>query len=92
MLKIEENTNDDPFRHEIVVGIDLGTTNTSIAYYSNNSITVLENSDKSLITPSFVYFHNSRLAIVGNQGVKHCESYRPEKGIYGKKIAKALKE
>lgn len=40
----------------IVYGIDLGTTNSSIAIYENGEVRILKNIDGSEITPSVVFF------------------------------------
>ena len=42
---------------ENIFGIDLGTTNSSIALYENDDITILKNIEGSEITPSVIFFN-----------------------------------
>jgi molecular chaperone DnaK len=48
-----------------IVGIDLGTTNSVVAYYENGQITVIQNSEGAKTTPSFVYFKGPGDILVG---------------------------
>ncbi len=53
-------------RHKIDYGIDLGTTNSSIARIENGKIKVIKSDDKQMdTTPSCVYFNKSKTNFVG---------------------------
>jgi molecular chaperone DnaK (HSP70) len=49
----------------IVVGIDLGTTNSCVSYYSNGQLTIIKDEGKSVI-PSQVYFYK-KMIYIGNE-------------------------
>lgn len=48
---------------EIVVGIDLGTTLSAIAYYDNGQPIVIPNAQNERLTPSVVAFENGRILV-----------------------------
>jgi len=48
-----------------IIGIDLGTTNSSVAFYDKRELTIIPNCRGSRITPSAVAFDNSGNALVG---------------------------
>jgi molecular chaperone DnaK len=50
---------------ERVIGIDLGTTNSVVAYYEQGQVVVIPNSEGSKTTPSVVLYKNPEEIIVG---------------------------
>lgn len=71
---------------EIIVGIDLGTTNSLVAYINQteNRPLAISDTDGSNIVPSIIYFDDNHLPIVGNAAHQHLiES--PERTIYSVK-------
>ncbi|RZC38662.1 HSP70 and/or MreB Mbl domain containing protein, partial [Asbolus verrucosus] len=74
-------------KSELVVGIDLGTTNSAVAIYRNNELKILENSAGNYTTPSFVYFADMENVSVG-KNAKRMAAQKPEHGVYGKYLSK----
>lgn len=55
-------------KEEIIIGIDLGTTNSLIAYIDEDKHPIVINdTGKGVLVPSIVHFHNSGDIIVGNE-------------------------
>ncbi|SES29057.1 Fe-S protein assembly chaperone HscA [Pedobacter rhizosphaerae] len=55
-------------QEEIIVGIDLGTTNSLVAFINpDKNPQVINDSGKGLLVPSVVYFNSHNEAIVGNE-------------------------
>lgn len=55
-------------KEEIIIGIDLGTTNSLIAYIDEDKQPrVINDTGKGVLVPSIVHFHNSGDIIVGNE-------------------------
>jgi molecular chaperone HscA len=55
-------------KEEIIIGIDLGTTNSLIAYInSENQPEVINDLGKGVLVPSVIHFHPSGEVIVGNE-------------------------
>ncbi|MDE5599488.1 MAG: Hsp70 family protein, partial [Ureaplasma sp.] len=50
---------------EIILGVDLGTTNSVVAILENNKPIILENPEGKRVTPSVVAFKNGEI-IVGD--------------------------
>lgn len=70
---------------EIIVGIDLGTTNSLIAYVHDNQPVVIPIGDSANgILPSALYFNEAGEVIIGQQAKKH-RSSEPEKTLYSVK-------
>ncbi|KAJ3659763.1 hypothetical protein Zmor_011436 [Zophobas morio] len=69
--------------NELVIGIDLGTTNTCVACYQNGVVEILENSEGERLTPSCVFFlkKSESLPLVG-QHAKTMTHMLPPNGIY----------
>ncbi|RZB39038.1 HSP70 and/or MreB Mbl domain containing protein, partial [Asbolus verrucosus] len=67
---------------DLVVGIDLGTTNCCVAYFLNGRIKILENREGGRITPSYVFLTEKNASIVGSYA-KYIADSKPECGIYG---------
>lgn len=54
-------------KEEIIIGIDLGTTNSLIAYIDEeNQSRVINDTGKGILVPSIIHFHPSGDIIVGN--------------------------
>ena len=54
-------------KEEIIIGIDLGTTNSLIAYIDDeNQSRVINDTGKGILVPSIIHFHPSGDIIVGN--------------------------
>ncbi len=72
-------------KRNVVVGIDLGTTNSLVAYNeSNPSKPVLVGENNNCIVPSVVYFDENNLPIVGSQA-KNQIAQHPERTIFSVK-------
>jgi molecular chaperone HscA len=55
-------------KEEIIIGIDLGTTNSLIAYIDDEKQSrVINDTGKGILVPSIIYFHPSGEIIVGNE-------------------------
>lgn len=64
-----------------VLGIDLGTTYSCVAYIDeNNKPVVLKNSEGDLTTPSVVYFEDGNEVLVGESAKESSKIY-PEKSV-----------
>ena len=68
---------------EIVLGIDLGTTNSCVSIWKNNQVIVIPNSTGAFITPSMVSFSQKDIT-VGNVAKNNLEK-NYENTIYGVK-------
>ncbi|MBK9257037.1 MAG: Fe-S protein assembly chaperone HscA [Saprospiraceae bacterium] len=70
---------------EIIVGIDLGTTNSLIAYISDGSpVTVKSGNGKNSLTPSVLYFDENNEITVGEEAKAHLIK-DPERTIFSVK-------
>ena len=70
---------------DLVIGIDLGTTNSCVSIYKNRVIKILENETGGRTTPSFIFFTPDGEIAIGEHGRK-MSIHKPENGIYGKII------
>ena len=69
----------------LVVGIDLGTTNSLVAYIKNGApVCVADANGKNTLLPSIVHFANNGEIIVGDEAKKYFET-QPERTIYSAK-------
>ncbi|XP_063923278.1 uncharacterized protein LOC135137522 [Zophobas morio] len=66
---------------DLVIGIDLGTTNSCVSLYTEGKTKILENAFDGRITPSFIYFSPDGEIVIGEHGVK-MSVHKPENGIY----------
>lgn len=73
-------------KEEIIVGIDLGTTNSLVAiiHPDTKQPTVLKEHDTSSLVPSVIYFDDSNNPVVGNRAKEHLVS-SPERTIFSAK-------
>ena len=70
---------------EVIVGIDLGTTNSLIAYIDNEvPVTVKSIEGKNKLTPSILHFSKNGDIIVGNKAKEYLISH-PERTIFSVK-------
>lgn len=71
--------------NELVVGIDLGTTNSLVAFVNEqNEAIVVKDADKDTLVPSVVYFDNQQNIIVGKQALPYLQT-EPERTIFSAK-------
>lgn len=88
MAKININLQTGTFDSEeesIVVGIDLGTTNSLIAFVNENDKPIaIKDSDKDTLVPSVVYFDENGSTLVGKNAVEN-SIYNPQNTIYSVK-------
>ncbi|KAJ3659868.1 hypothetical protein Zmor_011531 [Zophobas morio] len=66
---------------DLAIGIDLGTTNSCVSLYINNTTKILENAFGERITPSFIYFTPNGEMLIGEHA-KRMSAVKPENGIY----------
>jgi molecular chaperone HscA len=73
-------------KEEIIVGIDLGTTNSLIAVIQSDTgkPVVLKEYDNSSLVPSVIYFDKAGNAVVGDEAKNHLIS-SPERTIFSAK-------
>ena len=65
-IAIDLKSGDIKKEERIIVGIDLGTTNSLIAYINDGQPTVMPDHDgKSVLVPSVIYFDENDLASIG---------------------------
>lgn len=63
-----------------VIGIDLGTTNSVVAYYEQGQVVVIQNAEGSKTTPSVVFYKGPDEIIVGDLAKRQCVAY-PKQAI-----------
>lgn len=72
-------------KKDIIVGIDLGTTNSLIAYIENGEPKTIEASHgHNALTPSIIYFDQDDQIIVGDEAKKHLTT-DPDRTIFSVK-------
>lgn len=69
---------------EKIVGIDLGTTNSLVAYMQGDQPTVIPGEDGSNLVPSVVAFNSEGRTVVGNSARKYLIE-APENAVYSAK-------
>ncbi|MCK5869776.1 heat-shock protein Hsp70 [Methylococcaceae bacterium CS1] len=69
--------------NEIIIGIDLGTTNSEVSIVENGKVTVISNGDKKML-PSFVGMDDNAQIIVG-------ETARNQYLVYPERTIKSIK-
>src|SRR5712691_11253607 len=68
-----------------VVGIDLGTTNSLVAYMSDSGPEVIRDESGSGLVPSIVYFDNSEKRLLVGEDARDKLITEPRKAIYSVK-------
>lgn len=63
-----------------VIGIDLGTTNSCMAFYENGKAKIIENKENQKTTPSIVAFDKDGKKLVGELA-KRQQSMNPKRTI-----------
>ena len=63
-----------------VIGIDLGTTNSCMAFYENGKAKIIENKENQKTTPSIVAFDKDGKKLVGELA-KRQKSMNPKRTI-----------
>ena len=63
-----------------VIGIDLGTTNSCMAFYENGKAKIIENKENQKTTPSIVAFDKNGKKLVGELA-KRQQSMNPKRTI-----------
>jgi len=73
MAKISINLATGSFqKEEIIVGIDLGTTNSLVAFINpDKNPQVINDAGKGILVPSVVYFNGQNEAVVGNEAKEY---------------------
>ncbi|KAJ3646230.1 hypothetical protein Zmor_023825 [Zophobas morio] len=66
---------------DIVIGIDLGTTNSCVSVYTKGRLRILENERGERVTPSFIYFQPQGGVAFGVQA-KSMSVNKPKNGIF----------
>jgi molecular chaperone HscA len=70
---------------EIIVGIDLGTTNSLVAYTEDNiPLTIKSSNGKNALTPSVLHFADDGTIIVGNEAKNYLITH-PENTVFSVK-------
>jgi len=69
---------------ELIIGIDLGTTNSLVAYTQDNVPSVIKHNDQSGLVPSIVHFAEAGEVVVG-ESAKDLLLSKPERTIYSAK-------
>ncbi len=73
-------------KDEMIVGIDLGTTNSLVAiiHPDTHQPVAIREHDSSSLVPSVIYFDEANHLVVGEEAKKHLESH-PERTIFSSK-------
>ncbi len=72
-------------KKDIIVGIDLGTTNSLVAYIDNeNPVTIKSKNGRNALTPSVLHFTDDGQIMVGDEAKKYLVS-APERTIFSVK-------
>ncbi len=66
----------------IVLGIDLGTTNSAMAYVVGGKPTIIENAEGARITPSIFYYNSKDSSVVIGEIAKRNSVLNPENTFY----------
>lgn len=58
-------------KNDVIVGIDLGTTNSLIAYVDNGTPKIIANKGEDKLVPSVIYIENDKSILIGSEAKKH---------------------
>lgn len=83
-ILIKEGKIDESALEELIIGIDLGTTNSLVAVATDNVPKVIEQDGKSALVPSIIYFDLENEIIVGNKAKEQLLMH-PQRTIYSAK-------
>lgn len=86
MAKISINMKSgEVVEQELIIGIDLGTTNSLVAYIKNGETQIVQDNDgKTSLVPSIVHFNEVGEVVVGHKAKQHLIT-SPERTIYSVK-------
>ncbi len=73
MLQIEipKEIKDLNKKKDVIVGIDLGTTNSLIAYVENGTPKIIANTGEDKLVPSVIYIDKDKNVLIGSEAKKH---------------------
>jgi len=83
-ILIKEGKIDESALEDLIIGIDLGTTNSLVAIAKDNKPEVILQDGKSALVPSIVHFAEDGSIIVGEEAKNHLV-LAPERTIYSAK-------
>ena len=84
-INLKDGSVADKKKKEVIVGIDLGTTHSLIAYIKDNIPVTIQNlSGKSTLVPSIIHFAENGEVVVGNDAKSRLIEY-PERTIFSVK-------
>ena len=83
-ILIKEGKIDESALEELIIGIDLGTTNSLVAIAKDNLPSVIKEEGKSGLIPSIIYFDANNDIIVGEEAKEKLIRH-PERTIYSAK-------
>jgi len=83
-ILIKEGKIDESALEELIIGIDLGTTNSLVAIATDNIPSVIKEEGKSGLVPSIIYFDTKDEIKVGEEAKKQL-LIQPERTIYSAK-------
>ncbi|KAJ3659843.1 hypothetical protein Zmor_011508 [Zophobas morio] len=66
---------------DLVIGIDLGTTNSCVAIFMNDKMKILEHNSGDRIVPSFIFFNTDGSVFIGEHAKNKADD-EPKNGIY----------
>lgn len=58
-------------KNDVIVGIDLGTTNSLIAYVKDGTPKIIANDGEDKLVPSVIYIDNDKNILIGSEAKKH---------------------
>ena len=58
-------------KKNVIVGIDLGTTNSLIAYVDNGTPKIIANIGEDKLVPSVIYIDKEKNILIGSEAKKH---------------------
>ncbi len=83
-ISLKEGKIAEPKNDELIIGIDLGTTNSLVAFANDNVPKVIKHNEKSALVPSIIYFDPEGQIIVGADAKEKLVS-EPSRTIYSAK-------